>query len=222
MFRRFALAILVVVISSVASAQFGSSLVVAPLAEWLSTSVLSKPELAKSFSFCQSIVARYEDAIIERRTADAGAAETKSQQQVLATESQQLADHKQAVRNITCLKQFFQGLEIEGAASGQHRDELMRLNGKLANLDERAKARFDDLTDEGLRRLALSMSLQSVGPQALGAEIDAVTHNHDPSPGYLACLLPRDWVSWFFSGFGCSTPLLDSLLASTAQEMKLR
>jgi hypothetical protein len=185
--------------------------------------VLSKPVFAKAFGQCAEIVSLYQEQVLKRLQAAEASATSKSDQQTIRDRTSKLAAKKHEASEIACLKQFLASLGVGESATGHYADELGVLNGSLSNnkidLARAARAKVDDLTEQGLIQLGLKTGLGHLPVRDLQSEIDSVGQH--ASGGYLACLLPKEWVDASPDGYSaCHGLILERKAAEIAALLK--
>jgi len=188
-------------------------------ADWLNTTILTKPVFIKAFNQCREIVGLYQAKVLKRLQAAAASASSKSDQARLQNISNELSAKREAAAKVACIKEFVASLGIANTSSGFYADELGLLNGKLLdnriNLKEAAAAKVNDLTEQGLAQLALKAGLEQFQAEDLQADIDSVVQ-FGSGPGPITCLLPAEWVGVSPGGY---SPCHGTLLEKKASEI---
>jgi hypothetical protein len=192
---------------------------------WVGDIGLARPEMTKAFQQCQEIIALFEDRVIRHLTSMEGESASKAEQQRTHDIVTALSDKRDEAKSIACIKQFIVVLKVGGSQTGYFADELAVVNGKLINrsidLRKVAAQKIEDLTPRGWTLLSADLGMEQLNPDQLQSEIDSLSKS--PSGlGYLACLMPKDWVGWFSSDTFCHGDALESGLASAAQSISLK
>lgn len=189
---------------------------------WFAAEIISKPTFSAAFGQCKSIIARYQDGILDQLKSRATKIESRSRQQEALSTIDNLARGRTGVANAACIKQFVSALRIAGSQTGYYADELSVLNGKLTNssfdLKKLASAKVEDLTEEGVARLIALTALANLTENDVRNEISSISF---AGGGYLTCLVTNDWISWFNSEPFCHGPVLESSLIQSANSLKL-
>lgn len=204
----------------------GPDRLVVDFAEWMNVTILSKPVFAKAFAQCREVVGLYQDKVLSRLQAAEAGATSKSDQIRIHTAKDGLGSKRGTAATVACIKQFVASLGIANASSGFYADQLGALNGRLLNngikLKEAAASKVDDMTDQGLVRLAIKTGLENYQVQELQAEIESVGQ-YGTGSGPVTCLLPAEWVGVEPGGYSpCHGSYLEKKVAEVATLLKTK
>lgn len=162
----------------------------ADFAQWFNTEILSKPLFAKAFGRCRAIVSLYQDKILEKLAETASNATSKKDQQTIQHLITGLKGKQSTNSTTACVKQFLGSLNILGSSAVA--SELSMLAEKIRrggfDLSRAAAAKLEDLTDQGLLKLASDFSLGSLAQSEIDNGLRTLL-------GYPTYLLPHDWPS---------------------------
>lgn len=192
--------------------------------EWFNTDVLARQPFRSAFLQCKTIMLEYQSGLLNGLRTQVSSSSSKQEQQLLSEILDALSQNQRVTLDVACVKVFIASLRIAGSKSGWVGDELSILNSSLSDrafeLVPLARTKIDDLTDEGIARLASKMSLADLDKQSLGTEL-AATSQRFPVSGDLSCLITHEWVSRFSTDAFCHRSLVENSLSTALSTMPL-